>query len=462
MNRTNSGANTDVGKILADILALIVSFALVYIYNVVFYGSETFWKMIPVIVIFAIIYVMCNCAQSLYDVTMFVYLDRLYRKILLSYAFAFAITFIMVRMSQNPDLDFNLYYVFLFASLGFLALAAFLYRRVYDRLGKKDNPRVAFIGRKGEFNKFNYFLEKTSIRYQTVGYIAYTEDTCTEEHIGYLDNLEDLIREHQIDQLYFMDSLDIPLNVVQKYIDLCVGMGVTMRIIVNTFKRRRCNSYVSTVGTYPIVTYHTVTLNRSEEVIKRIMDILGGLFGIIITSPVMLVTAIAIKIDSPGPVLFRQTRVGKNGRTFTMYKFRSMCDKADDMKKDLIEKSNKDVVMFKLKDDPRITKVGRFIRKTSIDELPQFFNILGGSMSLVGTRPPTLDEVERYDATQWRRISIKPGLTGMWQVSGRSQITDFDEVVKLDTQYIDNWSLFLDIDILFKTVFSVFKRDGAY
>ncbi|MBR5761551.1 MAG: sugar transferase, partial [Lachnospiraceae bacterium] len=118
--------------------------------------------------------------------------------------------------------------------------------------------------------------------------------------------------------------------------------------------------------------------------------------------------------------------------------------------------------MFKMKEDPRITKVGKFIRKTSIDELPQFFNILGGTMSLVGTRPPTLDEVEQYDASQWRRISIKPGLTGMWQVSGRSSITDFDEVVKLDTEYIDNWSIFLDISILIKTVLSVFKKDGAY
>lgn len=463
MNRTNNGANTDVGKILMDVLALVVSYLVVLIVDIVLGVREDMWHMTPVIIIFGAIYIMCNSAQFVYDVTMFFYLDRVFRKILFSYTFAFAVTFTMIFLSKNPDLMKNTYYIFLFVALAVLALFAYIYRRFSNRFGKRGVPRVALVGRKGEFNKFNYFLQKTNIRYDLVGYISYNEESCNEEYIGYLDNLEDLIREHQIDQVYFMDAHDVSLPLVQKYIDLCIGMGVTMRVIVNIFKRRRCNSFVSTVGTYPIVTYHTVSLNRSEEIIKRLMDIAGGLVGIILSSPIMLVTAIAIKLDSPGPVFFKQTRVGKNGRLFKMYKFRSMCDNADAMKKQLMEQNEvKDGGMFKMKDDPRVTRVGKFIRKTSIDELPQFFNIVGGSMSLVGTRPPTLDEVEKYDATQWRRISIKPGLTGMWQVSGRSKITDFDEVVKMDTQYIDNWSIFLDIEILFQTVLSVFKRDGAY
>jgi len=463
MNRTNNGANTDVGKILMDILAVVASYLIILIIDLFSGAGVDAWKMTPVIVIFGAIYIVSNSAQSVYDVTVFFYLDRVFRKILTSYTFSFAVTFSLIYLSQNPELNKNTYYVFLFVSLLLFALFAYIHRRYSDRFGKRGIPRVALVGKKGEFNKFNYFLQKTNIRYKLIGYIAYTKETYDEEYIGYLDNLEELIREHQIDQIYFMDGHDVPLSLVQKYIDLCIGMGVTMRVIVNTFKRRRCNSYVSTVGTYPIVTYHTVTLNRSEEIIKRVMDIVGGLFGIILSSPIMIITAIAIKIDSPGPVFFKQTRVGKNGRLFKMYKFRSMCNNADAMKKQLMEQNEvKDGAMFKMKNDPRVTKVGRFIRKTSIDELPQFFNIVGGSMSLVGTRPPTLDEVEQYDATQWRRISIKPGLTGMWQVSGRSKITDFDEVVKLDTQYIDNWSIFLDIEILFQTVLSVFKRDGAY
>ncbi len=193
------------------------------------------------------------------------------------------------------------------------------------------------------------------------------------------------------------------------------------------------------------------------------MDILAGIVGVILSSPIMLVTAIAIKLDSPGPILFKQTRVGQNGRHFKIYKFRSMYIDAEERKKELIEQNELEGgVMFKIKDDPRITRVGKFIRKTSIDELPQFFNILGGSMSLVGTRPPTLDEVEKYETSQWRRISIKPGLTGMWQVSGRSNIKNFDEIVELDTEYIDNWTLGMDIKIIFKTILVLLKHDDAY
>ena len=193
------------------------------------------------------------------------------------------------------------------------------------------------------------------------------------------------------------------------------------------------------------------------------MDILAGIVGVILSSPIMLVTAIAIKLDSPGPILFKQTRVGQNGRHFKIYKFRSMYIDAEERKKELLEQNELEGgVMFKIKDDPRITRVGKFIRKTSIDELPQFFNILGGSMSLVGTRPPTLDEVEKYETSQWRRISIKPGLTGMWQVSGRSNIKSFDEIVELDTEYIDNWTLGMDIKIIFKTILVLLKHDDAY
>ena len=193
------------------------------------------------------------------------------------------------------------------------------------------------------------------------------------------------------------------------------------------------------------------------------MDIIGGMIGIIVFSPIMLVTAIAIKLDSPGPVLFKQTRVGQNGRHFKIYKFRSMYIDAEERKKELMAQNEiAGGVMFKMKDDPRITRVGKVIRKLSIDELPQFFNIVGGTMSLVGTRPPTLDEVEKYQTKQWRRISIKPGLTGVWQVSGRSNVTDFEEIVRMDVEYIDNWSLLLDIKILFKTVIVLLKHEDAY
>jgi len=170
-----------------------------------------------------------------------------------------------------------------------------------------------------------------------------------------------------------------------------------------------------------------------------------------------------IYIKSPGPVFFSQIRIGKNGRRFQIYKFRSMYLDAEKKKKELMEQNNvKDGLMFKMDHDPRIIKgIGDFIRKTSIDELPQFWNVLKGEMSLVGTRPPTLDEWERYQLHHRKRIAIKPGITGLWQVSGRSNITNFEEIVKLDVRYIMDWSFFMDIKILFKTVWVVLKREGS-
>ena len=287
-------------------------------------------------------------------------------------------------------------------------------------------------------------------------------DEDSDEYIGNIEDLENLIREYNLDQIYILQNRETDLDYIQRYIDLCIEMGVTCRVIVDFYKRRRANSYVSSVGTYPVITYHTISLNTGASMIKRFVDIVGALAGIILTSPIMLVAAIAIKIDSPGPVLFKQVRVGQNGRQFKIYKFRSMYIDAEERKAELMEQNEMDGLMFKMKNDPRITKVGKFIRKCSIDELPQFFNVLGGSMSLVGTRPPTVDEVAQYERGQWRRISIKPGITGMWQVNGRSNVQNFDDVVAMDVEYIDNWSLFLDIKIIFKTVAVLLGHDGAY
>ena len=194
---------------------------------------------------------------------------------------------------------------------------------------------------------------------------------------------------------------------------------------------------------------------------KRCIDILGALVGLVISVPIIAVTAIPLKLESPGPLFFKQKRVGLNGRVFSIYKLRSMYVDAEQRKQELMAKNKMQGLMFKMDDDPRITRVGRFIRRTSIDELPQFWNVLRGDMSLVGTRPPTLDEYEQYDSHHKRRLSMKPGITGLWQVSGRSDIQDFEEVVKLDVAYIDHWSLALDMRILFKTVGVVLRRTGA-
>ena len=209
------------------------------------------------------------------------------------------------------------------------------------------------------------------------------------------------------------------------------------------------------------MTIGTLELQLRDQVLKRMMDIAGALVGCLISLPIIAIVAIPLKIESPGPLIFKQKRVGLNGRIFYIHKLRSMYTDAEERKKELMAKNEMNGLMFKMQDDPRITKVGKFIRKTSIDELPQFFDVLCGNMSLVGTRPPTVDEYNQYDSHHKRRLSMKPGITGLWQVSGRSSIQNFEDVVALDVQYIDHWSLWGDIKLLFKTVAVVFTGRGA-
>lgn len=210
-----------------------------------------------------------------------------------------------------------------------------------------------------------------------------------------------------------------------------------------------------------MITYAIHEMDSRRGVVKRMIDIGGSLTGLLITALFYPFVALAIKLDSPGPAIFSQIRVGKNGRRFKIYKFRSMYMDAEARKKELEACNEMQGLMFKMENDPRITRVGKFLRKTSIDELPQFWNVLRGDMSLVGTRPPTEDEFAGYTPYYRRRLCMTPGLTGLWQVSGRSNIDSFDDVVKYDLHYIDHWSLSLDIKILLQTVLVVLFGKGA-
>ena len=259
----------------------------------------------------------------------------------------------------------------------------------------------------------------------------------------------------------FIYAPDMPQKQVNEMLEGFGEMGVSCHYCMKLPGTDSGRTRIDSFGNFPVITYTRLSSSYKRLIVKRLMDIVGGLVGLIITGVFFPFVAIAIKTDSPGPVLFSQIRIGRNGRRFKIYKFRSMYIDAEERKKELQAQNEVKGLMFKMENDPRITKVGKFIRKTSIDELPQFYNVLKGDMSLVGTRPPTEDEFEKYNQYYRRRISMTPGLTGMWQVSGRSDIEDFDDVVKYDLQYIDNWSLGLDIKILFKTVWVVFAGKGS-
>lgn len=280
-------------------------------------------------------------------------------------------------------------------------------------------------------------------------------------------SLEEYVRQNIVDEVYIDTFKD--KNELEKLVRMFLNMGITVHIGMGFLPDDLPNRFMEKVGECNAITTTIKTTSAFELTLKRLMDIAGGLVGIILTGIAYIFVAPAIKKASPGPVFFKQPRVGKNGRIFYIYKFRSMYLDAEERKKELMKHNEMQGLMFKMENDPRIIGsekgpgkgIGNFIRKTSIDELPQFWNILKGDMSLVGTRPPTKNEYEQYELHHKIRLSMKPGLTGIWQTSGRSEITDFEEIVRMDTEYIENWSLLLDIKLILKTVKVVLCREGS-
>ncbi|MDE6621915.1 MAG: sugar transferase [Lachnospiraceae bacterium] len=274
------------------------------------------------------------------------------------------------------------------------------------------------------------------------------------------ENLYETVIQMMVDEVFICLPGE-PLIEIRDMVQRFEEMGLTCHYNVDLFSHANPNTYVQQMAGYSVISFALKTMDSRRLLIKRLIDIVGALVGLALTAAITPFVALAIKLDSPGPVFFSQTRIGKNGRRFRIWKFRSMYIDAEQRRKELEARNEVKGLMFKMGDDPRITRVGKFIRETSIDETPQFLNILVGDMSLVGTRPPTEDEFEQYNGYYRRRMSITPGLTGLWQVSGRSDIQDFEEIVKLDLEYIDNWSLGLDVKILVMTVFAVLGRKGS-
>jgi len=277
--------------------------------------------------------------------------------------------------------------------------------------------------------------------------------------IGHPDGLADIISNNQVDFLIIaVENSDLPLT--GHAFAAAEEMGVTVCQLCNIYFHPISRPTPDNFMDFPAVIYSSVPDDRIQLGLKKAIDWVGGLIGVILSIPITFAVAVAIKLEDGGPVFFRQIRAGKNGKPFTMLKFRTMVPEAESLKEKLIDKNEMNGPTFKMKNDPRITRIGAFLRKTSIDELPQLFNVLKGDMSLVGPRPPLPREVTQYDRWQRRKLAVKPGLTCLWQVNGRNNI-DFEDWMKLDLEYIDNWSLWLDTKILMKTVPAVFKREGA-
>jgi len=288
-----------------------------------------------------------------------------------------------------------------------------------------------------------------------------------------LKNVVDWVRKNWVDEvMILMPHSDETAEIANDF----ATMGIAVHMCIEALQDHLPvgKQSLDKVGGFRVITVYWNSASLLSMIAKRILDILAGIVGCLITILIAIVFGPLIFISSPGHIFFSQKRVGKNGKYFKMYKFRSMVKNADELKAKYMEQNRvADGMMFKMDWDPRIignkelpdgtkkTGIGEFMRKTSLDEFPQFFNVLMGTMSLVGTRPPTLDEWKKYKNHHRGRLAMKPGITGMWQVSGRSNITDFEEIVRLDKEYIANWSFGLDLKILFKTVLVVLKHEGS-
>lgn len=396
----------------------------------------------------------------------------------------YALFGVMLILTKNPIIDSR--YLFL-SSFAFYIAFSLLGRYVFKHYMIKKFSKSKFATRVGVISNYGRaceFIPKLKENWTNNVIAVALIDTDFNENgfvlkngksifdidgvpvVANADSIIGWIRTASLDEAYInVESMDM-LPEYNEIIEELEDMGITVNVnipslekIVTESKYNNLNCVIE--SDYPMAQFAPTVISPGKLSLKRFVDIIGGIVGTVLSFPIILIVAIPLKIESPGPLIFKQQRVGKNGRIFNIYKLRSMYQDAEERKKALMEQNKMDGHMFKMDNDPRITKVGKFIRKTSIDELPQFWNVLKGDMSLVGTRPPTVDEFEKYESHHKRRLSMKPGITGKWQVSGRSDIQDFEEVVKLDCEYIDEWSPFLDIQILFKTVGVVLTHKGA-
>ncbi len=308
-------------------------------------------------------------------------------------------------------------------------------------------------------------VAQPELGYQIVGFVDDSPEVAGTaigryEWLGPVAKVGHLLRDAQVDDVIVTlpwYSRDLIMHVLQT----CEALGVRARIVPDMFQLRLNQVHLDSINGIPLIGVRETNIRGWNRAVKRALDVALAALSLVVASPLMALVALAIKLDSPGPILLRQTRVGLNGKLFTVYKFRSMRVGADKELSRLQAHNEAQGPIFKMRNDPRRTRVGRFIRKTSLDELPQFLNVLKGDMSLVGPRPPIPTEVEKYDDWHRRRLEVSPGITGLWQVSGRSQLT-FDEMVMLDLYYAENWSLALDLKILLRTIPTVLLGTGAY
>jgi len=378
---------------------------------------------------------------------------------------------IMFAASYFYQPQFHSRAIFIYALVlitALLGLSRLVKNMVLGRLRRQGVgvDRVLIVGA-GEVGRtvMRNLVARPELGYEVVGFVDDDPQKAQStlgrfKGIGGLDSLPDLLLSGEFDEVI----ITLPWMYHRKILSMvaqCQRARVRVRIVPDLFQMRLTHVDIDDLSGIPLIGFRGIAISGWKRVMKRVIDVVGALVGLLLLSPFLVLIALAIRLETPGSPIHRQARIGKGGKEFTFYKFRSMYEGAEEVQEQLIPLNEADGPIFKIRDDPRVTHVGRFLRRPSLDELPQFYNVLRGDMSLIGPRPPLPGEVEQYQEWHQKRLEVSPGLTGLWQVSGRSELT-FDEGVMLDLYYIENWSLGLDFRIVLRTIPRVILGNGAY
>ena len=457
--------------LIVDLCSLIVSMGIAFwIRYGIFYGrfehGDQIWLLLFAIALYGLIFVLLDFSHHFFRRGMFDEFVNVVKSELIFSAVLIMALFVMHRSADLSRLVFG-YQIVINTFMMYAARVIFKQYMVKVYRNSRHSNRLLVVTSSDQAGDVIENLKEYNEWNRTIAGLVLTDEAKAEEigEIPVVAHREDFLNyviRNDVDEVFIIDDKLMRTPLMNEWVRELEQMGIIVDINIDAFDLSVSGKKsLNRVGKYAAVTFARNLFSTRQMIAKRALDIVGSLVGMVILGIATIFVAPAIKLDSPGPVFFGQTRVGKNGRKFTFYKFRSMYKDAEARKKELMASNEVKGLMFKMEDDPRITKVGKFIRKTSIDELPQFWNVLRGDMSLVGTRPPTVDEFEHYEAKHKCRLSMTPGLTGLWQISGRSDIKGFDEVVRLDMQYIDNWSILKDIKILILTVKVVLTGRGS-
>lgn len=431
-----------------------------------FSPSSSLWTLLALVAGFTVVLLLTSRRLHLYSparLTSMLHEQRLSLQATATSGLLLTGALYMLHLSEIPR---GLVLLTLALVAALLSLRRFLYRAVLQRRYERGlgTRNVLIVGTGPEAHALRHHLESIHhLGYTFKGFIELPgaesgRAAASGEVVGTLDTLFQHARKQFVDEIFFTSPCE--RDVVRKVLDQARILGVDLRVVPDMYDGMAWNSPIEYIGQFPTIPLYRGHVPEVGLIFKRLFDIFFSGAVLLLIAPLLALIALAVKLDSPGPVFYLSERIGKKGRVFRCMKFRTMVQDAEKRRAEILHMNERDGVLFKITNDPRITRTGRFLRKYSLDELPQFFNVLRGDMSVVGPRPPIASEVREYKLSHLRRLHVTPGITGLWQVQGR-QDPSFASYVSLDVTYIDNWSIWLDFKIILRTIGVVFAGTGS-